>query len=149
MEKLRLRDAAYAIDATPKELTHWLVRGQVTTHDANYGGGWAEFSDRDVVHLALVRAFTTYARSSVQRANTLAQMVEELVGERPDDDDPLARWKNKLIYLTIDPTGREWTVTVIERAKAAFGKAQVVIDPHEVIEQALARAAERRQGKVA
>ena len=84
--KLRLSDAAFAAETTPKAIRNWLQRDLVRLAPSS-SEGWREFSLMDVAALALVRRFVDFGLP-VEKANEFAH---EILDEKADT---LLRFKN-------------------------------------------------------
>lgn len=147
MDELRIADAAFALGMSEDTLRNWLKLGKVTILTP-YGGGWSTFTLQDIAHLCLARLFVDLGRR-VEQANALAQMAAETVLSRPDDPDPSARWKGKLLCVTRERTDRieRWGLTVVEPGASYPGTLTIDIERElkPVIERALARIRERQE----
>jgi len=74
-KKLRFSDVVYAIGSTPKAVRLWLQRGLVEIHTPKpEGGGWTEYSFRDIAILALVRALVNFG-VDVPTASKIANTI--------------------------------------------------------------------------
>lgn len=115
-KKLRFSDVAYAVDTTPKSLRLWLQRGLVKIHTPKpEGGGWTEYSFRDIGILALVRALV----NSGVDVPTASSIANTITGDtffpqlhylaNPDNmpaDTLASMWANRRLYLYRD--GHAW-----------------------------------------
>lgn len=123
-KKLRISDVARAIGATPKSVRLWLDRGLVEIHTAKpEGGGWTEYSFRDIAILALVRSLVDFgvdvstasfiANKTINynffyRASTGTENNNDFAGEL------MVFWKNHKILLYKEEFGKIQAATVIE-----------------------------------
>lgn len=64
----------YAIGTTPKSLRKWLDRGELSFLHAKEGG-WREFSDGDVIVLAITRRLVDFGFSVMSAADTAQDVL--------------------------------------------------------------------------
>lgn len=130
-KKLRFSDVAYAIDSTPKALRLWLQRGLVVIDTPQpAGGGWTEYSFRDIAILAFVRALVNFgvevpAASAIANKALGDHFFPELKGVDPDRVSAGALaipWINRRLYIHRD--GDAWCISLVDLWKTELG-----IDP--------------------
>ncbi len=128
-KKLRFADVVYAIGSTPKAVRLWLQRGLVEIHTPKpEGGGWTEYSYRDIAILALVRALVNFG-VDVSTASDIANSILgdrffDLMNERRDPENMPARllariWSNKRLHLYRD--GDDWKMRLVALCESDMG----------------------------
>ena len=154
-QKLRFGDVAYALGMTgnTNPLRNWLRRGQVAI-EGGYGGGWAEFTFRDLTALAIVQRLVGY-NVGVERAAELVELALNAVWRAeyetfpefstpksdgftfPDAPPPLP----SRLYMFTDHEGKE-RVNWGTASHIVDADSWVVIDIHQTISSAVTRALE-------
>lgn len=120
-KKLRFADVVYAIGATPKSVRLWLQRGLVEIHTTKpEGGGWTEYSFRDIAILALVRSLVIFG-VDVPTASSIANMImsDHFFPQMNHLKNPqnmpagvlAAMWSNRRLYLFRD--GDDWRMKLV------------------------------------
>lgn len=133
-KKLRFADVVYAIGSTPKAVRLWLQRGLVQIHTPKPdGGGWTEYSFRDIGILALVRSLVNFG-VDVSTANAIANttMGEHFFPEVHHLKNPenvpvgvLAMvWANRRLYLFRD--GDSWKMKVVALWESELGREKLI-----------------------
>jgi hypothetical protein len=153
-KKLRFSDVVYAIGSTPKAVRLWLQRGLVEIHTPKpEGGGWTEYSFRDIAILSLVRSLVNFGvdvPTASKIANTIMgdhffPQVNHL--KNPDEVSvgvlPMV-WVNRRLYLYRD--GDDWRMELVALWEGAPGREPapvcISVDVESVIRTAFERANE-------
>ena len=83
-DRLKIPDAAYAIDTTALSIRKWFEKGQVTLPEVRSAKGEvAEFGDFDLLFCALLVQLVNFG-ATVKAASVLCQYVFEKVGAELD-----------------------------------------------------------------
>lgn len=128
-KKLRFSDVVYAIDTTPKSLRLWLQRGLVEIHTPKReGGGWSEYSFRDIAILALVRSLVNFGvdvptASSIANAIMGDRFFPQMVYLQNPDNMPVGAlalmWSNRRLYLYRE--GDDWKMKLVALWESDMG----------------------------
>ncbi len=143
-KKLRFSDVVYAIGSTPKAVRLWLQRGLVEIHTPKpEGGGWTEYSFRDIAILALVRALVNFG-VDVPTASEIAKTIMgehffDLMNELRDPENMTAGalawpWANRRLYLYRE--GDDWKMKLVALWESDMGtRAQLAKAlPHRAVD---------------
>jgi hypothetical protein len=138
-KKLRFSDVVYAIGATPKAVRLWLQRGLVEIHTPKpVGGGWTEYSFRDIAILALVRSLVNFG-VDVPTASSIANTImgdhffPQMNSIENPDEIPAgvlaSIWTNQRLYLFRD--GDAWQMKLVALWDSDMGRRKLIaqIDP--------------------
>jgi len=151
--KLRTADVAFAIGANAKLFQQWLDRKQIKPENG-YGGGWAEFTLRDVATFAITWILVDLANIEVGQAfkyaaDTIQIGVDDLKGkrfERPGQQ--LYQGWDVMVALMArnKKKPKQWKFWRLPRSGRLEGNG-IVIDVFAIVKPAVERALERLQAK--
>jgi hypothetical protein len=142
-KKLRFSDVVYAIGSTPKAVRLWLQRGLVEIHTPKpEGGGWTEYSFRDIAILALVRALVNFG-VDVPTASSIANTImgdhffPQMNHLKNPDEMPAGAlalmWSNRRLYLYRD--GDDWRMKLVALWESDMGRRKSIaqLDPDRAV----------------
>jgi hypothetical protein len=157
--KLRTADVVFAIDAAPalpaKTFQQWLDRGQIKPENG-YGGGWAEFTLRDVANFAITWTLVDLANIEVGQAfkyaaDTIQVGLDDLKSEerfkRPGQQF-YQGWDVMVALMARDKkkNSKRWKFWRLPRNGRLEGSG-IVIDVYAIVKPAIERALARLQAK--
>ena len=135
-KKLRFSDVVYAIASTPKSVRLWLQRGLVEIHTPKPdGGGWTEYSFRDVGILALVRCLANFG-VDVPTASSIANTIMSdhffpMNSPKLDDLSATAStnlWGGHRLYLFRD--GDDWKMKLVALYDSDLARRKLIAEKY-------------------